>query len=45
VSDPYEPPLNPDIHLKTDEETIEESVGKMLAWLEQRGLIPAKETA
>jgi adenylyl-sulfate kinase len=40
VSDPYEVPLTPDIHLHTDKETVEQSVKKVLVWLEQRGLIP-----
>jgi adenylylsulfate kinase len=33
ISSPYEPPLFPEIHLKTDKETIEESVGKILDYL------------
>ena len=33
ISSPYEPPLSPEIHLKTDKETIEESVGKILDYL------------
>lgn len=40
VSDPYEAPEKPDIHVKTHEESIEESVAHILGWLEQRGLIP-----
>lgn len=42
VSDPYESPENPDIHVETHNETIEESTQKILTWLEERGLIPAK---
>ncbi|NET34338.1 MAG: adenylyl-sulfate kinase [Cyanothece sp. SIO1E1] len=41
VSDPYEPPLNPEVNCKTHEETLEESVGKVIAELEQRGYIPS----
>lgn len=45
VSDPYEPPEHPDIHVRTDQETIEESVAKVITWLEQRGLIPLEVSA
>ncbi|MBE9178441.1 adenylyl-sulfate kinase [Oculatella sp. LEGE 06141] len=41
IDDPYEPPLNPEIECKTDEETLEESVAKVLGRLEQLGYIPA----
>lgn len=41
INDPYEAPLNPDIHLHTDVETVEESVQIVIAWLERCGLIPA----
>jgi adenylylsulfate kinase len=34
IDDPYEPPLNPEVECKTDQETIEESVAKVLARLE-----------
>ncbi|MCI0343703.1 MAG: sulfate adenylyltransferase [Planctomycetales bacterium] len=39
VSDPYEPPRSPDVHVRTDRETVEESVGKVLALLRERGLV------
>lgn len=45
VSDPYESPEHPDIHVRTDQETIEESVAKVITWLEQRGLIPQEVSA
>jgi adenylylsulfate kinase len=41
VSDPYEPPLNPEIALKTAEEEPEESAARLLTYLEERQLIPA----
>ena len=41
VSDPYEPPPTPDIHVKSDRETVDESRAKIVGWLEQRGLIPS----
>lgn len=40
ISDPFEAPTNPDIHLRTDRETPAESAGKIIAELEKRGLIP-----
>jgi adenylylsulfate kinase len=43
VSDPYEAPLNAEIIVNTATETLEESVGIILNYLEQRGLIPAAE--
>lgn len=41
VSDPYEPPENPDVHLKTDQQTPTESARAVVEYLEQRGLVPA----
>jgi len=43
VNDPYEAPENPEIVLHTDKETLEESVGKIINYLEQHNLIPALE--
>lgn len=37
VSDPYEPPTDPELHLRTDQETPEESAAKVLAYLDERG--------
>ena len=42
VSDPYEEPLNPEITLKTEEEEPEESAAKLIAYLEERGLLAPK---
>ena len=39
VSDPYEPPVAPEITVHTGEETVEVSRDAILRWLEQRGLI------
>lgn len=36
ISSPYEPPNNPDLEVKTQEETVEESVGKILMTLESK---------
>jgi adenylylsulfate kinase len=40
VSDPYEPPENPEIVLETEEQTPEESAAAIIAYLEERELIP-----
>ena len=42
VSDPYEEPLNPEVVVETDKETVEESVEKILARLQALGYVPAK---
>jgi adenylyl-sulfate kinase len=41
VSDPYEPPLTPEITVRSDSQTESESLSVILAHLEQRGLLPA----
>lgn len=41
ISDPYEPPLQPDVLVRSDRETVEESVGKIWRKLQEIGLIPA----
>ncbi len=40
VSDPYEAPLNPEITVATHEESLEESVGKIIGYLERKAWIP-----
>ncbi len=39
ISDPYEPPLNPEITVETDRDTAEQSLTQIVEALEQRGLI------
>jgi adenylylsulfate kinase len=41
VSDPYEAPENPELRIETADRTPEESAREILAFLEQRELIPA----
>ena len=41
IDDPYEPPLNPDLECRTDLETLDESVGKVLSKLEALGYLTA----
>jgi adenylyl-sulfate kinase len=44
VSDPYETPLEPEIALHTERETVQESVDQVLDWLAANGLsLPAGE--
>jgi adenylylsulfate kinase len=38
VSDPYEPPLAPDLHLRTDQQSLQECLGLLLDALAQRGV-------
>lgn len=39
VSDPYEPPEHPEVAVRTDRDTIEQSLGQILEELTRRGLI------
>jgi len=39
ISAPYEEPAQPELILDTDKETLAESAGKVLAWLEKQGII------
>jgi adenylyl-sulfate kinase len=43
ISDPYEAPTTPDVHVETDRETVQESVAKIVATLERGGYIAAAE--
>jgi len=44
VSDPYEPPDNPEVVIDSDRETEEESAAKIVRTLELMGYIPAEGT-
>ena len=39
IDDPYEEPLNPEIHLQTDQMTLEEEVNAITDYLEANGII------
>jgi adenylyl-sulfate kinase len=39
ISDPYEPPVNPDLVLDSSTETVEQSLGKLIGRLEEIGYI------
>ncbi len=43
ISDPYEDPEDPDIKLRTDKETVEESAHKIIDYLEVHDFIPEVE--
>ena len=41
ISDPYEPPVNPEIECRTDKEELSESVAKVLQKLQELDYIPS----
>jgi adenylylsulfate kinase len=41
VSAPYEAPENPQIHIRADKSSVEESVRQIIEYLEKRGLLSA----
>ena len=41
IDDPYEAPETPEVHLQTDQQSLEEEVEHLLDLLEKQGLIPA----
>jgi hypothetical protein len=45
IDDPYEPPEKPEVHVRTDRETVEESTDKIMKTLEILGHIPAIDGA
>ena len=42
ITDPYEPPVAPDIEVRTDAETVEESAARILAMLEGKGIVEVR---
>ncbi|MEQ8537311.1 MAG: adenylyl-sulfate kinase [Coleofasciculus sp. D1-CHI-01] len=40
IDDPYEPPLNPEVECRTDQEELSDSVAKVLQKLEELGYLP-----
>jgi len=42
ISDPYEPPENPQVTLRTGEETETDCFQKVMSYLEEQGLVPAR---
>lgn len=45
ISDPFEAPTNPEIHVRTDQEMPEESARQILAYLEEHGFVPQRVEA
>ncbi len=45
VSDPYEPPTNPEVECRTDLETRDESVDKVFRTLQELGYLPTNSLA
>ena len=39
ISAPYEEPSNPEIVIKTHENSVEECVAQIVAWLSEKGLL------
>jgi adenylyl-sulfate kinase len=39
VNDPYEPPRAPEIHIRSDREAVDESLARILKYLESKGMI------
>ena len=44
ISDPYEPPLKPEIAIDSGKQTVEESLAAILSYLEQHEFIPKVST-
>lgn len=42
ISDPFEPPASPEIHIRTDQESPAESAQRIISYLEQRNFIPVR---
>lgn len=45
ISDPFEAPAKPEIHIRTDQETPAESAQRILSYLETIGYIPTREAS
>ena len=45
VSDPYEPPLNPEVVVRTDRETPEDSATRVLTFLQKSGFLAPQRDA
>ena len=39
IVDPYEAPITPEVHLRTDQQTLEQEVAQIIEQLQERGLI------
>ena len=43
LDDPYEKPVRPEIHLRTDRLTVDEEVSAIIGYLERQGIIDARQ--
>lgn len=43
ISAPYEAPLKPEIHIKSNEVGIKEAAQQIVAYLDEQGYLPAKK--
>lgn len=43
IDDPFEAPETPDLHVRTDQGTLEECLAQIVAYLESRGFVPAEK--
>ena len=41
IDDPYEAPVQPEVHLRTDRMSLDEEVATLMAALRERGLLSA----
>lgn len=42
ISAPYEAPLNPEVHIKNNEVSVEAAVAQIIAYLDSKGYLPPK---
>jgi len=45
IDDPYEPPVRPELTLPTGQESLDESIARILTFLEQQSIIPSTAAA
>ena len=43
ISSPYEAPEKPEIHIRSDQKTVEESVQEIIEYLQKQGLLEIKQ--
>ena len=43
ISAPYEAPVNPEVHVRADEEPVGEAVARIIAYLISKGYLPPKK--
>lgn len=43
ISAPYEAPEKPEVHIKSNEVSVQEAVRRIIEYLDQKGYLPAKK--